>query len=506
MRTGTFPYALDLESQIQLLSRLQFLTRFSTNLIQVTGPEGAGKTWLSQRYLEQWAAVPQQALLLCHPQQTDAQHRAFLLQQLVPKAVFNEHDPIVDSIARIFSYVAVNMVIVIDDAHHLSPAIVAELWVLVQQARELKHWQINVLLFGYPNRLDTYLEKITHGQDTRALDVEIAPLSNEEALAFVDACVTKGDEDVQQRRATKARITQCAPWPGALMKLEQGESQNMDAQRTRRPSPLTMLIGVMALFAVVMGGWFLSPEPADSMTVTTPVVEQTSVLEQATALPHTVASDEGSALSPSSSAVQDDTASLPPEMHLEGLTVGRSDDNPRLVVPSDVVDAMLDEQHVGGSGEHAAAALTSPQMDSATETTESVPAPMPEPSPEPAPTAVPVASVTLDTVSPVAEPVSRVELGHELREVPPAHYALQLAAMQSIAVARNFIDEYEIHDLAVAYETLRNDRLWYIIVTGNYPDMQTARQAEQRLPANVRALKPWVKSYGQIHREMDRAK
>ncbi|GAL05862.1 DamX protein [Photobacterium aphoticum] len=100
----------------------------------------------------------------------------------------------------------------------------------------------------------------------------------------------------------------------------------------------------------------------------------------------------------------------------------------------------------------------------------------------------------------------RVELGHELRAVPASHYALQLAAMQSIAVARNFIDEYEIHDLAVAYETVRNDRLWYIIVTGNYPTSHAARQGIDALPANVQALKPWVKSYGQIHREMDRAK
>ncbi|GAL05859.1 DamX protein [Photobacterium aphoticum] len=128
MRTGASPYSLDLDSQIQLLSRLQFLTRFSSHLIQVTGPQGAGKTWLSQRYLEQWAGVPQQALLLCHPQQTDAQHRRFLLQQIAPKAVFNEQDPIVDSMERIFAHFAVNMVIVVDEAHHLSPAVVAELW------------------------------------------------------------------------------------------------------------------------------------------------------------------------------------------------------------------------------------------------------------------------------------------------------------------------------------------------------------------------------------------
>lgn len=215
MRTGASPYSLDLDSQIQLLSRLQFLTRFSSHLIQVTGPQGAGKTWLSQRYLEQWAGVPQQALLLCHPQQTDAQHRRFLLQQIAPKAVFNEQDPIVDSMERIFAHFAVNMVIVVDEAHHLSPAVVAELWALVQQARVTPNWQISVLLFGHSGRLETYLDKITYGQEQRPLEVEIAPLTLEEAQAFVDACVGLPEQDASQRRALKARIAECAPWPGA---------------------------------------------------------------------------------------------------------------------------------------------------------------------------------------------------------------------------------------------------------------------------------------------------
>ncbi|PSU54816.1 AAA family ATPase, partial [Photobacterium aphoticum] len=368
MRTGASPYSLDLDSQIQLLSRLQFLTRFSSHLIQVTGPQGAGKTWLSQRYLEQWAGVPQQALLLCHPQQTDAQHRRFLLQQIAPKAVFNEQDPIVDSMERIFAHFAVNMVIVVDEAHHLSPAVVAELWALVQQARVTPNWQISVLLFGHSGRLETYLDKITYGQEQRPLEVEIAPLTLEEAQAFVDACVGLPEQDASQRRALKARIAECAPWPGALMQLEQGEAQTMEAKGPRRPSPLLIVIALMAVVAVAIGWLFM---PADNTPSVSPV-------EETVALPDTVGdrigdadSSEGNTVadrqtagrsqahSQENAVVQDDSASLPPEVHLEGLTVGRSDDSPRLVVPSDVVDAMLDEQSVGGSGEQSAAALTS---------------------------------------------------------------------------------------------------------------------------------------------------
>ncbi|GAL05860.1 hypothetical protein JCM19237_4933 [Photobacterium aphoticum] len=37
----------------------------------------------------------------------------------------------------------------------------------------------------------------------------------EEAQAFVDACVGLPEQDASQRRALKARIAECAPWPGA---------------------------------------------------------------------------------------------------------------------------------------------------------------------------------------------------------------------------------------------------------------------------------------------------
>lgn len=47
---------LELETQTELLDRLQLLTRFGSNLININGVSGSGKTWLAQRYLEAWAS------------------------------------------------------------------------------------------------------------------------------------------------------------------------------------------------------------------------------------------------------------------------------------------------------------------------------------------------------------------------------------------------------------------------------------------------------------------
>jgi DamX protein len=56
------------------------------------------------------------------------------------------------------------------------------------------------------------------------------------------------------------------------------------------------------------------------------------------------------------------------------------------------------------------------------------------------------------------------------------------------------------------YETRRKGEAWFIVITGNYKDIVTARRAELLLPDSVQAVQPWVKSYAQIHREIDQAK
>lgn len=73
---------LELDTQVELLERMQLLTNFGSNLVTVGGAPGAGKSWLAQRYLEAWASDKNQSLLMCHPNQDDQQRRTMVLTQL----------------------------------------------------------------------------------------------------------------------------------------------------------------------------------------------------------------------------------------------------------------------------------------------------------------------------------------------------------------------------------------------------------------------------------------
>lgn len=539
MTRDTSVAMLDVDSQIQLLSRLQFLTRFSSNLIQITGGDGAGKTWLAQRYLEQWAGQSNQSLLLCHPSQSPAQHRSILLKQLIAKPVFNEQDPILQSLAHMLAdTVPVDLLLVIDEAHLLSATLVAELWALVQKARMTPGWQVNVLLFSQPGRLDKYLSQVSHGQGSTPLELEITDFSEQEALTFVEVIFAFDRLDANRRRSLKEQARQAAPRPGALMQLENTEQAAMAGVSTRKFSPLILMVALLVVAAGGIGIWFFSqPEPSPGIDIdAAPGTGVLSDPEQPVARTSESLStgrfDEPQASQPaervndevrratsepaagSDQPVLDDSGRLPQEVSIEGLTVGRSDSPPRVVVPSDVVDAMLTEQAQGGSGEQAAAALvpaTETTEASQTEVsqpetlqTETSPVPVTEPV-QPAATAQPSGQATSERGSaPDAEPAP--QLGTALKAVDARHYALQLAALRSLTAANQFIAQYDIARIAEIYETRRNGEPWFIIVTGDFPSVVSARRAESRLPARLQQVQPWVKSYAQIHREIDRVK
>ncbi|WP_394166916.1 SPOR domain-containing protein, partial [Photobacterium piscicola] len=115
-------------------------------------------------------------------------------------------------------------------------------------------------------------------------------------------------------------------------------------------------------------------------------------------------------------------------------------------------------------------------------------------------------------VSVTSSPVSKLDWSLKLAAdkqrliaVKPTHYALQLAATQSLAVAAEFITTHNVMD-AMVYQTVRNQQPWFIVVTGDYATASQARTAKNQLSPVLQQLKPWLKSYSKITQEIDRLK
>ncbi|WP_028025904.1 AAA family ATPase [Enterovibrio calviensis] len=501
--------ALDLDSQIQLLSRIQFLTRFSSNLVQVTGEPGAGKTWLSERYLENWANEPTQSLLICNPSQQDAQHRAIILRQIVRDGVFNEQDSMLQSLEYMLEGRSVHALVVIDDAQRLSATIIAELWALVTESQQREGWQINVLLFSLKGKLNKWLHKVSYGQGVKPLELEVSPLADNEREMFIEVMMVSRQLDAAQRRALKQKAASLPSLPGALRGLEQQETSLMEEKKRRSPLPLLILV----LFLLAIGGgivwWSMMPQTHQEEVVDMPdgVKALADILdEKEQEMAAQANSDESmSGELKDSSVVLDDTMALPDTPIVEGMTVGRRDQDRRIVVPDNVVDAIMDDQQTGGDGTNAVTEPLIPELAQPENATisDSMTTELETPEMLTVQESAAVETAAATTPPTPSTSASDVPMANKLLlTVPKASYALQLAALQSKAAVSDFLAQYELQGRALVYETRRNGEPWYMVLLGDYPTVAEARRAELALSADVRGLNPWAKSFTQIHKEI----
>lgn len=88
----------------------------------------------------------------------------------------------------------------------------------------------------------------------------------------------------------------------------------------------------------------------------------------------------------------------------------------------------------------------------------------------------------------------------------PSNYTLQLLGARQLESVRQFLGRYtQLGGKAVYFHTRHDGQDWYTVVYGVYPDREAAKRAIERLPAELKSSSPWVRSFGSIHAELDRA-
>ncbi len=86
----------------------------------------------------------------------------------------------------------------------------------------------------------------------------------------------------------------------------------------------------------------------------------------------------------------------------------------------------------------------------------------------------------------------------------PSHFALQLMAGHDEGGVQRFLRQHRLLGKAVYYRTRRNGQPWFVVVYGDFADRNAARQAIDKLPPAIQHLRPWPRSFGSIHDELDR--
>ncbi|QXO17634.1 MULTISPECIES: SPOR domain-containing protein [Vibrio] len=489
-------HELTLDSQVELLERLQLLTRYSSNFVNVAGSKGAGKSWLAQRFLEHWAEDKNQSLLMCHPNQDDEQRRTTILNQLVSDPLFNPKDSLSDSFSALFADSSCDVVIVVDDAHLLSDVLLSELWMWLLEAQSHPLWRVNVVLFSLPSRLDTLLTRLSYGQELKPVDLEIESLSQPEADRLFEQRVMRYVDDDRERQVRQA-FKKVKRLPGDIMALAEQKMEKRIVIRSIIGSPLNIALLVILLLLLIGGGyWWMWSQPSADETAQ----QLTQGIEQ-TAIP-TLESNEqvrmddvAAEAADNRTRADDDSSALPPAVIESSEGVGKADgDQQRVVITSDVVDALLDDKAAvpaQSQSQPQASADAAPQNSAAAAESETN---------DQAAGAENSAAEAGQSDRPV-----RFSFGRdELNAMSPRSYTLQLAAVNSLPEVQRFIDQYQLQGEVNVYPTVRNDTEWYIITYRNYATIQLARDAVETLPQPLQSLGPWAKSLSQVQREIAR--
>lgn len=88
--------------------------------------------------------------------------------------------------------------------------------------------------------------------------------------------------------------------------------------------------------------------------------------------------------------------------------------------------------------------------------------------------------------------------------VPASHYTLQVMGSRDAARVKGFASKHHLGDRAATYNSTFKGGPWTVLIYGNYSDMNAAEVGKHHLPAALKGMHPWVKSYRAVHEEMKR--
>ena len=439
-------------------------------------------------------------------------------------------------------------VLVIDDAHLLAPAVLGALLRLRREVNRHSDNTMGIVLAGEP--ILNELAGNAHGPEMPAepfATIRLRPLMESQTDAYLrhrlqaagaaDPGLLSGEPAQAIHRESgglPAQVNQVAnryleklvpePSAGAAERLLSGSTQ-AEAARERSYWVVPAAAGAFGVLigALIASLFFLSDDRVAQPDPAPPEQMSRSTDAWPAPVPLTIASVPESSEVPESEPEMPssilDAAPVPqplPEFSLPSRG-DPADDDRMLAENAQVPDARRLDDAVSSSD--AAEALAPPPVlgPSDSPVTEPVipvgeepalaaeePASLAEP---PEPDTLPEAAdepATTAAETSAAPPAPAGPLGPDwVRERPAGQFTIQIIAGNDLEALHRFARRVSMDTDVAWFSTRRGDQDWYALVTGEYPDLASARAAAAQLPAPVRRNQPWIRTFGSVQQAMD---
>ncbi|MBU3068353.1 AAA family ATPase [Aestuariicella sp. G3-2] len=448
----------------QVLEQVVHLSRFSASVVVVAGEQGSGRTTLKNQLAVELSERFKQADISAN-------------SLTVPEQVFSEIAFALDcevseeaSAGELISAIRHQLVqpqdepllVLLDDAHLLSDAVLSALVSLLQSSRQDDDLPFQVVMFGdldLIGRLDSFamVDILLH-------DVVLPPLSEEEMAEYLALKLEVAgwnddlpfdDSELEYLYVQSSGMPGMAHQPARDLLIDKMQAQFAAAGQDRGLGlPVGHIFSLVVLFGVLLmaffykDSWFGGNDPNGAgeegqLVSSDQVVERTVVPVK---VPLTTDS------SGDSSAVDDQSA--------PGVAV------------SQVGDA---------GGEISSPAILGPETQSGT--VDSV--------------EKPVAAIDQASQAEASSTLSADE--RYLMSLASSHYVLQVMASSSEPAVEAYMEQQKNRSALRLFTSSRSGKPWYVVVAGNYPTVEAARQGVASLPEEQKKAGPWPRSVGDVH-------
>lgn len=90
-----------------------------------------------------------------------------------------------------------------------------------------------------------------------------------------------------------------------------------------------------------------------------------------------------------------------------------------------------------------------------------------------------------------------------IQSAPAGFYTLQLSSASQAATLNAYAQKQQLSQYWV-YETRREGKPWFVLVSGVYPTSTQAKSAVAQLPVDIQANKPWARQIGQVKQDQNK--
>jgi len=475
----------------ELLDKLIESCCYSSDLAVVTGPLGSGKStlaqWLALNLDNDFVAVPVRATLFMSAEQLLEAICEELSLEFTEGAARGELVEQLDQYAETLRGRAKTLQLLVDDAHELGEEglqVVLDLLERQADSSRLGDDGIKVVLFGESMLLNSVQQLLLSAHNT----FELEPLTADEVVDYVAFKLAGAGYhgrfplDMDAMTVIEARSQGI---PGAISAMVQDQLVGSISQRSTMPAlgflerhlvAASVLFGalLLALFFTLGNNNGVSEEVAVAATSDAEILDAVDSpqriqvpLEIPTATNRQPAPNEDSSRA----------AAVSIEEGEEGL-VSRITESRRIAAAAEQAE----------SAEGAATPVV--DINEAADRTEQ--------------RVVEAQQIAENTSKPEQPPTSKDLRGTDrgLLARSPESYTLQLLGSHSEDNVKNFIASNNAPAELNYFESRHQDRPWFVVVHGNYPDRTTAREAIDLLPSSLRELQPWARNLSEIQQDI----